>query len=67
MTARYFVVAGRSGAITHKPAEATIAANLDAYFELDTPLYEVVLAQADSEEQAQRFVELLVQRRMQGH
>lgn len=66
MTAKFFVVANRNGSITHKPAEAIIAANLDAYFEIDTPLYEVVLAQADTEEQAQRFVDLLLQRRTIG-
>lgn len=55
MTAKFFVVAERNGNITYRPAEETIARNL----EFDTPLPDRVLAQADSAEQAERFVALL--------
>ena len=63
MSAKFFIVANRRGEITYKPAEQCIATNLDAYLSFDTPCYEHVLAQADTEEQAQRFVELLRNRR----
>jgi hypothetical protein len=55
VTAKFFIVAERDGNITYRPAEETIARNL----EFDAPLPDRVLAQADTDEQAQRYVNLL--------
>lgn len=63
MAAQYFVVTDRQGNITYKPAAEVVTRNAEAFLRFDTPLYEAVLAQADTANQAQRYVDLLRNRR----
>jgi hypothetical protein len=65
MTAKYFIVADRNGNISHKPAGEVVTRNTEAYLRFDTPLHcDLVLAQADTVDQGQRFVELLSNQRV---
>jgi hypothetical protein len=59
MTAKYFIVLDQiNGDIKSRPAEAVISENASA-FAAKTKTSQIVLAQADSEEQAERFLSLL--------
>jgi len=59
MSAQFFVVSDPEGNISCKPASEVVSRNAEAWTHPENARFDIVLAQADSQDQGERFVALL--------